>query len=119
MITPVLLLVATPEARILRLVDATVAPGVTAEKPPGSEQAALEEAVDPERVERVLRARRVVLARAGRRQQPKGVAPELNESDPDVLHAAALPSTSVTCSTSHWWPRVSAGSATPERAAST
>ena len=52
-------------------------------------------------------------------RRPKRVAPHLDERDPDVSHAAALPSTSVTCSTSHSWPRESAGSATPERAAST
>ena len=82
--------------------------------------AALEEAVDPEGVDRVLRAARVVLARAGRASGGRTYAARPGRGAiPMIPHAAAFPSTSVTCSTSHWWPRVSAGSATPERAART
>ena len=60
----VLRLAAAAEVGVLGPVDAAVAPRVAAQQPPAGEDAALDEAVRAERVDRVLRAARVVLARA-------------------------------------------------------
>ena len=105
--------------RVLGTVDAAVTPRVTAKHAPPGEQRPLQKPVSPECVERVLGAAGVVLARPRRRQQAERVAPGVNEADADDPHALAFPSTSVTCSTSHAWPRESAGSAIPGRAART
>src|SRR5262249_35800992 len=87
----------------------------------------LDETVLPERAERVLRAARVVLAGAGRDQQPERVAVGVHEPHPGERgrgpqtegHAATLPSTSSTRSTSQSCPRASAASGSPGRTAST
>ena len=94
-------LVPAAEAGVLGPVDAAVAPGITAEDPPAREGGALEKTVDPERVQRVLLARGVVLAGPGRREQPERVAPYEDQADADIPHAEAFPRTSVTWSTSH------------------
>src|SRR5262245_1918437 len=102
------------------VIDAAVAPRVAAQEPPAGEHPTPDEPELPESVDRVLRAARVVLARARRRQEPEGPAPCLNQPDPDVLHdRAAFSRTSVISPTSHSLPRASAGSASPGRAART
>ena len=53
---------------VVRVVDAAVAPRVAAQEPPAGEHRAADEPVLAQRVERVLRAGRVVLAGAGREQ---------------------------------------------------
>ena len=104
---------------VARVVDAAVAPRVAAEQPPAGDDPAADEPELPERVERVLRAARVVLARARRRQQAERVPPGVDEADAEPPHACTLPSTSRTCSTSQSWPRVATASARPGRAART
>src|SRR5262245_4137845 len=109
-----------PEQRLLLdVVDTAVAPRVAAQQPPRCQHRTAEETVAAKRADRILRAARVVLARAGRRQQAEGPAPRVDEPDPQVPHVAAFPSTSATCSTSQACPRLSAGSARPWRATST
>jgi len=111
---------ATEERRVLGSVDATVTPRIAAKQTPGCEHRALGEPVDSKRVDRVLRAARVVLARARRGEQAKRVPPRIDESDTDVPHVdGTLSSTSDTCSTSHPCPRASYGSTAPCRTTST
>jgi hypothetical protein len=90
-----------PEPRVFCPIDPTVAPGVAAQEPPRRKQASLEEAVRVKRVNRVLRAARVELARSGRRQQAERMAPDLDDRNSHVPraarpHAMAFPSTSFT-----------------------
>ena len=74
--------------------------------------AALHEPVCPKRVDRVLRAARVVLAGAGGRQQAERPAPRVDEADAEIAwHLTPQPCRvrRRTCSTSQPWPRVSRG----------
>src|SRR5690348_7690798 len=89
------------------VVDAAEAPRVTAQQPPAGEDDAAEEPVLAQRVDRVLRAGRVVLA-AAREEDAERVPVCVDEPDPevgrnaqDLRHAAAFPSTSSTRSPSH------------------
>src|SRR4029450_8773774 len=110
------------EGRVLGVVDAAVAPGIAAEEAPGGVRAAFHEPVEAKRIDRVLRAARVVLAGAGGREQAECVPPRVDETGPGGAGdppAAAWPSTSRPCSTSHTWPWACAASARPGRATST
>src|SRR5205823_11817671 len=84
------------------------------EAPTGLERA-LHEPVLVHRVERVLRAGRVVLAARRREERRSEVPPEPD----DELHAATFESTSSTRSPSQSNPCASAASASPGRATST
>ena len=64
------------ELLVTRVVDAAVAPRVAAQESPAGEHGAADEAELAKRVERVLRAARVVLARPARREEPEGPPPE-------------------------------------------
>src|SRR5262245_25991918 len=101
------------------VVDPAVAPRVAAEDSPAGEHAATDETELAESVEGVLRAARVELARPLGREEPEGPAPRVHEPDPEVLHARAFSRTSAISVTSQSFPRTSAGSARPGRAAST
>src|SRR5262245_31888413 len=101
------------------VVDSAMAPRVAAEEPPAGEHAATDEAELAERVERVLRAARVELARAFGCEKSEGPAPHVHQPDPDVLHVRAFSRTSAISVTSQSLPRTSAGSARPGRAART
>src|SRR5437763_16684869 len=93
-----------------------MAPRVAAEQAPCGLQRAAHEPVLAERVDRVLRARRVVLA-PPREEQPHGVPVRVDEGDRDVPHAAALafPRSSATRYRSHSNPRDSETHARPGR----
>src|SRR5205823_14357725 len=65
---------------VVRVVDPAVTPGVTAEQPPAGKDGPFEEPVLPQRIERVLRARRVVLARAAE-QRAQQEAVEVHKAD--------------------------------------
>ena len=93
--------------------------GIAAEQPPPRDDRPADEAELAEGLEGVRGAARVVLAGAVRRQHARrsGASPGRARSDPP--HAVTFPTTSATCSTSHAWPRDSAASASPGRAAST
>src|SRR4026207_287702 len=103
----------------MRVVDATVAPRVTAQESPACEHAAPYETELAERVERVLRAARVELARALGWEEPARPAPSTHGPDPEVFHVRAFSRTSAISVTSQSFPRTSAGSARPGRAART
>src|SRR4026209_492880 len=103
----------------MRVVDSAVAPRVAAKDSPAGEHAATGEAELAERVERVLRAARVVLAGPVRRQQTESPAPRVHETDSQELHERAFSSTPAPSVTSQSFPRTSAGSARPGRAART
>src|SRR5512132_711805 len=106
------------EPLVLDMIDSAVAPGVTAEKPPACEHDAAEEPVLAERVNRVLRARRVVLA--GRREEnAQRVAVQVDASDPDESHAFAFPRISRTRSCSQAASRPSSASGSGERTSRT
>src|SRR5262245_54031430 len=108
------------------VIDATVAPGIAAEKPPGREHAPPDETEFLERVYRVLRARRVVLA-AACGEEPERVAVRVHESNaeparedaesshasPVVVPPAGNPATSRTSPRSQSKPRASDASAKP------
>src|SRR5438876_947532 len=85
----------------MRIVDAAAAPGIAAQKPPGSEDRPLEQPELLEGIDRVLGARRVVLALADpeKRRQREPIRPD--GRDAHVSHAAALVRTSSTRSSSH------------------
>src|SRR5262249_59327316 len=99
--------------------DTAVAPRIAAKKAPPGEHAALEETELAKGVDGVLRAARVVLARAGRSEQPERVPPRVDEPDPCMPHEPAFSRTASISATSQSFPRVSAGSATPGRAGRT
>src|SRR5262252_2973166 len=108
-------------------VVASVAPRVAAEEAPAGHRAAAEEPVLPERLDRVLRARGLVLAR--RREEraerhpvrPDEADPEIGRRAEDGVHAAAFvwPSTSSTRSPSHSNPFAETASGRPGRTIST
>src|SRR5215218_6339606 len=80
------------------VVDPAVTPGIAAQNPPAGEDRSAHEPVVAQRVERVLRARRVVLAARGK-ERAEGVAVGVDEPDPQVSreandHASAFPSAS-------------------------
>src|SRR4051794_27567658 len=97
---------------VLRVVNAAVAPGIAAEQPPAGEKRPFEKAVLAQRIERVLRAGRVVLA-AVAEQRADSPAIHVDEAHREKLHTAAFPSTSSTRSPSHSAPRSSAASVNP------
>src|SRR5262245_17759889 len=101
------------------MVDAPVAPRVTAQEPPSRQDTPAHEAELAEGVERVLRTARVVLAGSGRGEEAERPAPCVDEPDSDVLHGRAFSRISPISATSQSLPRVSAGSARPGRAART
>src|SRR5262245_57432518 len=103
----------------MRVVDPAVTPRIAAEDAPAGEHAATDEAELAERVEGVLRTARVELACALGREEPEGPAPRVHEPDPEVLHVRAFSRTSAISVTSQSFPRTSAGSARPGRAART
>src|SRR3954465_3177201 len=98
------------------VVDAAAAPRVAAQKTPAGEGGAADQAALAQRVDRVLRAARVVLARVRRREQPERPAPRVDQADADVPHAAAFASTSSTRARSHSEPRDSTAPGRPGRA---
>ena len=63
------------QRRIRRMIHAAVTPRVAAQDPPAGEDAALQQPVATESVDRVLRAARVVLAGPGGREQAEAVPP--------------------------------------------
>src|SRR5205823_6816513 len=81
------------EPLVFDLVDAATRPGMAAEQPPAGEDATSQQAVAAQRVDRVLRAGRVVLA--GRREErAEGHPVGADEADAEVPHEPAFPSTS-------------------------
>src|SRR5215217_5403407 len=87
---------------------------IAAQEPPPGENRAAEESIGPERVERVLRAARVVLAGAGE-DWAEGPAPGIDDSHRRVPHVARLRTSSIR-SPSQSSPRESAASGRPARA---
>ena len=83
----------TEQPLVAGVVHAAVTPRVAAEKPPGGEHRAARRAVAAKRVDRVLRAGRVVLARSGEERAHSQLV-EPDEGDEDVLHAVAFINTS-------------------------
>src|SRR5207244_1388633 len=112
---------------LVRVVDTAAAPRIAAEQAPRGQDRAAGEAVVAVGVERVLRARRVVLAAVTEeRADRQPVEMDEPERDPDErvmqraqLHAAAFPSTSSIRSPSHWKPFASTASGSPGFAIST
>src|SRR5262245_35918866 len=109
----------------MRVVDPALAPRVAAQEPPAGEDHSPHEPVLTQRVDRVLRAGRVVLAAAGK-EDAERVPVHVDEPDAEVggqagddRHAAALPSTSSTRSPSHSKPFASVPSTSPGRTIST
>ena len=97
----------------MRVVHAAVTPRVAAQDAPARQYRAAHEPELAERVDRVLRAARVVLARPGGSQEPEGEPPGVDEADACVPHEPAFSRTAAISSTSQPLPRVSAGSARP------
>src|SRR5207237_7635625 len=113
------------EPLALGVVDPAAAPGIAAKQPPAGEDRPAEEPVMPHRIERVLRAARVVLAAAAPEHAQR---PAVGIDQPEsrvggraqgVPHADAFPRISSTRSLSQSKPRVSAASASPGRTPST
>src|SRR3954452_15818762 len=98
----------------MRVVDAAVTPRVATEQPPAGENRALDEAELTQRIERVLRARRVVLAAVAEQRADRPAVGE-HQRHGHVLHAAAFPRTSSTRAPSHSEPCSSAASVNPGR----
>src|SRR3954471_21112966 len=71
-------------------VIAAVAERVAAQDAPGGERRALEDAIAPDRLDRVFRARRVVFAATGERGRDPALV-SANRSDQQHSHAAAPP----------------------------
>src|SRR5262245_62073001 len=100
----------------LGIVDPALAPRMAAEEPPAGLRRALEDAVLADRVHRVLRAARVVLAAHGEeRRDQQLVQPDREDRERPhaALPIAALPSTSSTRSPSQSKPFASIASGSP------
>src|SRR5260370_12520518 len=102
-------------------VEPSAAPGIAAQQSPPGEQRAPQQAFLPYRVDRVLRAGRVVLAR-GRKERTERDAIEPDGRDPEPIHQAAafvMPRTSSTRSPSHSNPSAATASGKPGRTINT
>src|SRR5919204_5215071 len=114
-----MLSLALEQRLVMRVIHAAVTPRVAAEEAPAGEDRSADETVLTQRVDRVLRAGRVVLARV-RKQRTDEPAVDVEGRDREVLHAEpAFESTSSTRSPSQSNPRDSTASGKPGRTTST
>src|SRR6185295_8126928 len=103
----------TKHLLVARVVDTAATPGIAAQQAPAGEHGPLEQSELLVRVDRILRAGRVVLALADSKERRKREAVHPDSADPDVPHAAALPRTSSTRSPSQSNPFAATASGMP------